>query len=109
MIIASDQQGSDRPLEGSPSLIAGHSWLLTLIKGDSMRNKSMLVWLGVGLTLSGFVFPIQVLGQVGIGTSRIYGNISDPSGAAVPGATVRITEHTTLPVHTLAPASDAVY
>src|SRR5215831_7566073 len=73
-----------------------------------MRNKSMLGWLGVGL-ISGLLLPIQVLGQVAIGTSRIYGNISDPSGAAVPGATVRITEQATSAVRTVMSGSDGVY
>ena len=74
-----------------------------------MRKKSMSGWLRVGLTLLGLVLPIQVLGQVAIGSSRIYGNISDPSGAAVPRAIVKITEQATSAVRTVVSESDGVY
>ena len=74
-----------------------------------MLKKSMLGWLAMGLTLSGLVLPMQLLGQVGIGTARIYGNISDPSGAAIPDATVRITEQRTQAVRTVVSGSDGVY
>src|SRR5271157_4955847 len=73
-----------------------------------MMKKNTLCGLVALVVLLALGFPVKVSGQA-VGNARIFGNVSDPSGAAIAGASVKVSNEGTGAVRTVQSGSDGVY